>query len=182
MPVDSPIVASGRRTAVNLVAPWSFESGPVSQFWSVGGFVFDLVSSEIVEQNETRIAFEKAQDINTIAFVTLKERFLKEMSLALSRLAVKKMAEIAARPKKDDKNKNEKEAVAFALQVFNFVSEKADTRNWQTLPHSIYYSRIPLNKGANELEVNLSGPSSQTIQLKIEGNGKLQLRSIYTLR
>jgi hypothetical protein len=41
--------------AVNLVAPWSFESGPVSQFWSVGGFVFDLVSSEIVEQNETRL-------------------------------------------------------------------------------------------------------------------------------
>lgn len=36
--------------AVTLVAPWSFNSGPVASFWSVGGFTFDLTSSSIIAQ------------------------------------------------------------------------------------------------------------------------------------
>ena len=35
---------------VILNAPWSFNSGTVSNFWSVGGFKFDLISSSIVFQ------------------------------------------------------------------------------------------------------------------------------------
>jgi len=34
-------------TAVALAAPWSFNSGPISDFWSVGGFTFNLASSSI---------------------------------------------------------------------------------------------------------------------------------------
>jgi hypothetical protein len=32
-------------SAVTFVAPWSFTSGPIDNFWSVGGFTFDLTSS-----------------------------------------------------------------------------------------------------------------------------------------
>jgi hypothetical protein len=106
------------------------------------------------------------------------------MTTTLSRLAVKKIAEAAARPKKDDKNKEGKEALAMAIQIFNFASEKADTRNWQSLPHSIYYTRIPLQRGVNVMQVKLSGrgQSGETVNLVAEGNGHLQVRNVITLR
>jgi len=135
-----------------------------------------------ISLNNRQYSFESAENINTLAFATLKERFLKEMSLALSRLAVKKLAEAAARPKKDDKNKDTKEAIALAIQVFNFASEKADTRNWQSLPHTISYMRLPLQQGVNVLQVTLSGPAGKTFNLVVEGNGSLQVQNICTLR
>lgn len=138
--------------------------------------------SASISLNNAGYHFEPAENINTIAFATLKERFLKEMSQALSRLAVKKLAEIAARPKKDDKNKDTKEAVALAIQVFSFVSEKADTRNWQSLPHTISYMRVPLNRGVNVLQITLSGQTTKTFNFVAEGNGTLQVQNICTLR
>jgi hypothetical protein len=35
---------------VTLVAPWSFVSGPVANFWTAGGFSFSLTSSFIANQ------------------------------------------------------------------------------------------------------------------------------------
>ena len=140
-----------------------------------------VYSSAAVVANNKTYELEGAQDINKLAFATLKERFLKEMSLALSRLAVKKLAEAAVRPKKDDKNKDEKEALALAIQAFSFISEKADTRNWQSLPHTIYYTRIPLSKGANAITLQVGG-SSKVIQLQAEGTGRLQVQNICSLQ
>lgn len=132
--------------------------------------------------NNRDYTFEPAENINAIAFATLKERFLKEMSLALSRMAVKKLAEVAARPKKDAKDKEAQEALAFAIQVFNFASEKADTRNWQSLPHTISYMRLPLHRGVNVMQVTVSGPASKTFNVVADGNGSLQVKNICTLR
>lgn len=42
-------IASG--TAVSMASPWSFTtSTPITSFWSVGGFTFELLSSSIVSQ------------------------------------------------------------------------------------------------------------------------------------
>ena len=137
-----------------------------------------------VSVNNVQYTFEQAENINDLAFATLKERFLKDMSKALSRIAIKKIAEAAARPKKDDKNKDEKEALASAIQLFSLMSEKADTRNWQTLPHTILYTRIPLQAGTNQITVNFAGPNQQAkpVNLTVEGNGRLQVQNICTLR
>ena len=141
-------------------------------------------SGASININNRQYDLEKAENINALAFATLNERFIKDMSLALSRLAVKKLAEIAARPKEDAKNKNEKEALALAIQVFALASEKADTRNWQSLPHTIYYSRVPLAPGANVLKFNTSpsGKASEAMDLAVEGNGSLQFRNLSSLR
>ena len=139
---------------------------------------------------------EPVENINTLAFSTLKERTLKELSSTLTRLAVKKLAEAAIRPKeeKEDKNKTEeekkkdkkekaqREALALGLQLFNFATEKADTRNWQSLPHTIYYTRIPLQKGENTISFQLNGTSAKSIQLSVNGNGGLQFQNICTLK
>jgi hypothetical protein len=62
--------------------------------------------------------------------------FLKEMAKSLLRLAIKKGAEAALR--------EESEEWASVLSIVNAATEKADTRNWQTIPHSIYYARVPI--------------------------------------
>lgn len=142
------------------------------------------------------ISLEPAESVNTLAFATLQERLLKDLSATLTRLAVKKLAEAAVRPseKKDDSNKteeekkkqqkkdNQREAVALGLQIFNFASEKADTRNWQSLPHTIYYARIPLQKGNNDISLQISGPSSPVIKIAAVGNGGMQFQNICSLK
>lgn len=86
---------------------------------------------------------EKAENIEGIALSVLEDRMLREFAVSLSRLALKQAAEEALR-------KNNQDAGAL-LSVFNAATEKADTRNWQTLPNSIHYSRIPLEIGVNKI-------------------------------
>ncbi len=37
-------------SAVTFFAPWSFNSGPIAGFWTVGGFTFNLASSTMLTQ------------------------------------------------------------------------------------------------------------------------------------
>lgn len=145
-------------------------------------------SHGLVQLNQQSIVFEKAEDIETLAFATLKERMLKELSSTLTRMAIKKLAEAAVRnagdnksdknmteeeKKKEKKKENQREALALGLQIFNFATEKADTRNWQSLPNTIHYARIPLQKGKNQLQVKLQGHRTDTFTLEVEGRGGL---------
>ena len=81
------------------------------------------------------------EDVNKVAFKCLDERMTLELSKALIRVALKKFEEYEV--KKSDRT------LGSVLSVINAITEKADTRNWQTLPHSIYYSRIPMKVGSN---------------------------------
>lgn len=94
-----------------------------------------------------RFPLELTEDINQIAFHSLNQRMLEELSKGLLRAALKKSAEHSVR-----KNNEQLGAV---IGVLNAMTEKADTRNWQTLPHSIYYARIPLREGTNQVSFNI---------------------------
>lgn len=37
----------GANVPVTLLSPWSFNSGPLASFWTVGGFTFNLTSSSV---------------------------------------------------------------------------------------------------------------------------------------
>lgn len=147
-------------------------------------------SSAILQLPDSDFTLEPAESINALAFSTLRERSLKELSSVLTRMAIKKLTEAAIRPeekketdsKKEKNRKDTREAIAFGLQLFNFASEKADTRNWQSLPHTIYYARIPLKKGLNEITLMVQGPSSKKIRFNINGTGELQIRNICTMK
>ncbi len=102
----------------------------------------------VVRQKSYKL--EDAQNINEIAFKTLEDRMLREMSNSLMRLALKQAAEQQVR--------NQNENLGALLSVINAVSEKSDTRNWQTLPYNISYARIPLNEGANQLTLKTFSP------------------------
>lgn len=86
---------------------------------------------------------EQAEDINAISFQVLHERMIWEFSKSLLRVALKKVAEFQLR--------KQNEMLGTILGVVNFATEKADTRNWQTIPHSIYYTRIRLLEGQHQL-------------------------------
>jgi len=90
---------------------------------------------------------EKAEDVNAIAFKCLKDRMVRELANSILRLATKKALEEYARSKD--------ETLGTLLSIANALTEKADTRNWQTLPHGIYYTRIKLKAGNHKLLLNL---------------------------
>jgi uncharacterized protein len=92
---------------------------------------------------------EEAQNINDIAFKTLHDRMVREIASSILRLATKKALEAIA----DKQNQN----LGALLSIANAFTEKADTRNWQTLPYSISYTRIPLKEGDNKVSLNVSG-------------------------
>lgn len=100
--------------------------------------------------DDRRIVLEKAEDVNAIAFKCLQERMTLEMSKALLRVALKKAIE--AELKKSDK------AFGSVVGILNAFTEKADTRNWQTLPHEIFYCRVPLKTGPNKVTLHVGVP------------------------
>ncbi len=106
-------------------------------------------NAELVASGK-RYPLELAQDINGIAFKTLEDRMTRELATSLLRLALKQASEKAVR----QKNEN----LGALLSIANALSEKADTRNWQTLPYSISYARIPLPEGKNTVELKSYSP------------------------
>lgn len=99
---------------------------------------------------------EVAQDINRIAVHSLHERMMLEFSKGLLRAALKKATEMSVR--------KEDETLGALIGMINAMTEKADTRNWQTLPHHISYARVPLNEGENTLDFVLEAPGEgQTV-------------------
>jgi len=104
--------------------------------------------------NGDAYSLQQLEDVNKIAFKSLQQRMQMEMSKALIRLAMKKVTEYQL--KKEDKT------LGSVLGVINAVTEKADTRNWQILPYSISYARVPLAAGSNTVALQLNGGGKKT--------------------
>ena len=46
------------------------------------------------------------------------------------------------------------------------LSEKADTRNWQSLPYEIHYIRIPVPGGTSQVKVRLTSPVRNQVYIQ----------------
>ncbi|MEQ8878220.1 MAG: hypothetical protein RLQ12_01240 [Cyclobacteriaceae bacterium] len=126
------------------------------------GVVFNQAA---IMHNNQKYGLELAEVINAIAFKTLEERMLQEFAQGLLRVAIKKSIERAIRgdqssgsEKSDQEKRNDefRDGLSFLVGIVNTVTEKADTRNWQTLPHDIFYTRVPLDTGLNEVILQVS--------------------------
>lgn len=82
-------------------------------------------------------------NIDAIAYKVLKDRMLRELGNSVLRMALKKTIE--------NKVRQENENIGFLVGLINTATEKADTRNWQTLPYSISYTRLKLPEGEHSL-------------------------------
>ncbi len=122
--------------------------------------------------NRQPYPLELGEDVNAIAHKTLDERMAKELAKGLLRAATKKAIEASIRgdiggddeEKSDEERQEEalREGLSLLVGVVNAVTEKADTRNWQTIPHSIYYTRLPMDVGANHVTLKTRAIGGQT--------------------
>lgn len=127
-----------------------------------------VFTSASVIANQTDYPLELAENVNAIAFKTLHDRMLREFGNSLLRLAAKKTIELSTRKENQD--------IGAAVGIINALTEKADTRNWQTLPYEICYTRVPLNKGENQIKLKVSNNrNSKSYDFTFDGlNGNLQ--------
>ncbi len=100
--------------------------------------------AELRWQNQIQ-RLELGEDLNAIAVKTLRQRMVWEMSKALLRVAVKR-AEVSVL------RKNKEYGWAVLLNAVNNFTEKADTRAWHSIPHSIYYTRMSLPAGKHAVD------------------------------
>ncbi len=107
---------------------------------------------------------ELSENINAIAFQSLKDRMARELANGIARLATKKALESLAN--------RENENLGTILSIVNAITEKADTRNWQSLPYAIHYTRIPLNEGNHQVDMHVNGSeqSHQSFSFDIKKN------------
>jgi uncharacterized protein len=96
-----------------------------------------------VEVNGKQYNLQESEDINKIGFKVLQERFARDIGEGVVRLVLKQASAALLR--------KENEAAGAALSLLNAITEKADTRNWQTLPHSISYIRVRVPAGQQSL-------------------------------
>jgi hypothetical protein len=96
--------------------------------------------------NNTQYPFSLTEDINAIAFKSLEDRMAREITLAITRVALKQLAVHQAQKSKDN------QGLAAAALIYGAVSEQADTRNWQLLPYSINYTRVKLDTGYQKVQ------------------------------
>lgn len=122
-----------------------------------------LYDQATIYAHQKRFSLERAQNINEIAFKTLHDRMLRELGNAILRVATKKALEAAA----DQEN----EKLGTLVNIVNTLTEQADTRNWQTLPYAIHYTRIPLKAGTNLIKLETQSPrrSRQVHTYRFEG-------------
>jgi uncharacterized protein len=97
----------------------------------------------ILTPDGKRQALEVLEDINFISVQVLRQRMVLELSKSLLRVAVKKATEYQIG--------RQSELAGTIVGGINFFTERADTRNWQTVPHSIYYTRLKLPEGRHQV-------------------------------
>lgn len=111
-----------------------------------------LLSQAWLNTNGQDYKLELGENINAIAFQSLKDRMARELAYGIARLATKKAMEALA----NDQDKN----LGSIVSIVNAITEKADTRNWQSLPYAIHYARISLPEGSHEVTLNAKGKTN----------------------
>ncbi len=125
-----------------------------------------------IQYEGKKFSLELMEDINRIAFKILEERMTLEFSKALIRVAMKKVTEYEVR--KSDKT------LGSLIGLINVITEKADTRNWQTLPHSIYYCRVPLQEGTNSVRLSLQNEKASSTDYEFTYTAKKGVTLFHT--
>lgn len=128
------------------------------------------VQSAKITHNNVATQFYPIEDVSAMAFQIERDNYMKELGKNLLRLSLKKISELSL--------SQQNEYLGLALGIANVATEKADTRNWQSLPSTIQYIRIPLDKGTNT--VNFTANNGETKTFTFEGTGRMYFRNIVT--
>ncbi|MCT4664571.1 MAG: hypothetical protein N4A45_04985 [Flavobacteriales bacterium] len=170
---------NNEETGLNISVPITsnFKDGSLSMV-SVAFAKFMSRASEYkmakISKKGYAYPLEKTEDFEFIAIKNLEDRRAREIGKAVIRLTTKKITEALAESKA--------EGLGSVLSIVNALTEKADTRNWQSLPSQIYYSRIPLDKGENKLTFTLEtfSGATKTDTLTVNNKGGIHFETLST--
>ncbi len=107
-------------------------------------------SATLQAQNQQKPLY-LMENLQEVAKKTLRDRMVLELSKALLRLAIKRAEEEILRSK-------DQEGLAALVSIINAATERADTRAWQAIPHSIYYTRLSLPAGSQQVQLQAQAP------------------------
>lgn len=127
-------------------------------------------SAQITVNGQKQGQFQIIEDVSALAFQIERDNYFKELAKNLVRLTIKKVTELSL--------SQQNEYAGLALGLVNAASEKADTRNWQSLPSQIHYTRIPLQEGMNSIKITCG--NGEIFEYNINGNGRTIFRNVIT--
>ena len=129
---------------------------------------------------EETYCFEKCEDINLIALQSHHDKKSRQLSKALVRLAVREAIKTASKTVvQESLSKTSDYALIGDIAglivelVFDALAnqlEKADLRQWYSLPHSIYYSRVQLDSDSPEIVFTANGSKKYEESFNIQLN------------
>lgn len=129
-----------------------------------------------LQTGDRKYSLPVVENITKLGFQVLEDRILRDLGKALARLAVKEATEYAV--------KEEDEGWGSVVDIANVLTEQADTRNWQTLPHAIHYAKVPLKPGEKDLDLVLTRPDGSTQTYDFTFNlkpGEIRFEHFHTL-
>jgi len=138
----------------------------------------------VVISNGNELPLEVGQDFNSIAKQCLKDRMLREIVEVVTRFASKKAASAGlAALGKGLLGDDGEDIFRLGGDIAGAVTEKADTRNWQSLPSTISYIRVPLVEGQTEYIIKKYGPQGivDTDKITIPYKKGLQIINYFDL-
>ncbi|OYQ32251.1 hypothetical protein CHU92_14290 [Flavobacterium cyanobacteriorum] len=138
----------------------------------------------IVTCNSNEQNLETVEDFYPIAEQCLNDRMMREVVDLALRFATKKAAGAGLGTiAKENLGGDWGDIVRAASDIAGAATEKADTRNWQTLPATISYARFPLKQGENKATLKKFGPDGvvDTDILTIPFRPGLQIVNYYDL-
>ena len=140
-------------------------------------------SRATITVNGAEQPFEMVQDFYPIAKQCLKDRMLRETIDLVLRFATKKATSAGLGLLADNLlGDGAGDLVKLGADVAGAATEKADTRNWQSLPSSVSYARLPLKEGENSFVIKKYGPQGiDTDTLYIPYRRGLQIVNYFDL-
>lgn len=125
---------------------------------------YQITASRMVLDGQAKNRLEVAQPTGDIAMKSLADRKGRIAAKAIARAIVKY-----------NLMKKEKSGGGQALlSIYNFVTEKADLRAWQTLPDKILLGRVLLPPGSHKLDVDYLSSAGKVVAKQSLGKFDIQ--------
>ena len=123
---------------------------------------------------EKSAQLERFSDVARIATATLDDQMAGIVAKTVARMVAKEVAARAVgQASAGNGNNNNAALVSLVANLFNAVTEVADTRSWLTLPDEVYIARLRLPSGLYNVQLGVGGAQKRYNGVVIEA-GKRQ--------
>jgi len=106
------------------------------------------LNTPVLSVNGREIGFETVEDVDALARAALDDEMATITARAIARAVVKHSANEKAKEKGGA-------MLGFITQITNLVTERADTRSWNTLPQEIQLARVSIPPGSHEVVIKV---------------------------